>query len=104
MISREDNMVDKHGIRMQVFTLIEEERKKQDAKWGDQSGHPDWLWQLILTEEVGEVSEAILKAEWEDGDPDRLKEELIQVAAVTVAWLEGIEYEETADHLLWKKQ
>jgi NTP pyrophosphatase (non-canonical NTP hydrolase) len=40
----------------------------------------------VLTEECGEVARAAL-----DCDPDALREELVQVAAVAYAILEGIE-------------
>lgn len=40
----------------------------------------------ILTEEVGEVAKAICEK-----DADQLQTELIQVAAVAVAWLEALE-------------
>jgi NTP pyrophosphatase (non-canonical NTP hydrolase) len=49
-------------------------------------------WTHILVEEVAEVIEAA-RAETVDGDPDlaSLREELIQVAAVAVAWVEAID-------------
>ena len=39
----------------------------------------------ILVEEVGEVARAIC-----DRDPEHMREELIQVAAVAVAWVEAL--------------
>ena len=65
--------------------LIDEERQRQDAKWGDQSGHSDEKWLAILVEEVGEVSQAILQ----QYDRHKLLAELGQVAAVAVAWMEA---------------
>jgi len=59
---------------------ILKERIFQDKKWGVQS-HKDLKWLSILVEEVGEVSKSIL-----EGGAD--KYELIQVAAVALAWLE----------------
>lgn len=41
---------------------------------------------VVLVEEVGEVARAIC-----DGDDANLREELVQVAAVCVAWLEALE-------------
>ena len=46
---------------------------------------PNELRLAALIEEVGEVGRAIL-----DGEPDELREELVQVAAVAVAWLEAL--------------
>jgi len=40
---------------------------------------------MVLAEECGEVSRAVLEK-----DADGLRSELVQVAAVAVAWLEGI--------------
>ena len=37
------------------------ERARQDAKWGEQNHHP-LAWLGILTEEVGELAEAILES------------------------------------------
>ncbi len=63
-------------------------RKEQDKKWGEIpryiNGHK---WINILGEEVGEVHEAILNE-----DIENLKDELIDVAAVAVAWVEEIDY------------
>jgi hypothetical protein len=83
------------GCREAAYALIDEERARQAAKWagphawgsGDCSSPtvPDPIKLAVLLEEVGEVSRALL-----DNDPDNLATELIQVAAVAVAWLEGI--------------
>jgi len=78
-----------------IFKEIKEEREKQDIKWGEQN-HKPIEWIAILTEEVGETSKAALEAHFEKcfWDPKKLKEyreELIQVAAVSVAMLESLE-------------
>ncbi len=83
-----------------VLNDIREERARQDAKWGDQSGHSDYVWNAILGEEAGEVAKAVLEHEiayamLEDirdelvlGD---IRDELVQVAAVAVAWIEALD-------------
>jgi NTP pyrophosphatase (non-canonical NTP hydrolase) len=71
----------------EVLADIADERARQDEKWGDQSGHPYLLWNAILGEEVGEVSRVLL----EDLDAKRLRAELVQIAAVAVAWVETID-------------
>lgn len=63
------------------------ERYRQNKKWG--SGR--WTSgphskNTVLIEEVGEVSRAILNK-----DRDNLREELIQVAAVCMKWLEALD-------------
>ncbi|HEX7993607.1 MAG TPA: hypothetical protein VF506_06760 [Streptosporangiaceae bacterium] len=94
-----------------VFIEIADERSRQDAKWGEQNhrdgtGGPTlrrWAeqdraicqeafrkgvgtWRHILVEEV---SEALA-----EDDPAKLRVELIQVAAVAVAWIEAIDRRE----------
>lgn len=91
-----------------VLDEVSGERFSQDQKWGQQN-HPDgtgqpWYetkaeyarldadsaadggcltWGLILREEFYEAMA--------ESDPIRLREELIQVAAVAVAWVEAID-------------
>lgn len=87
------------------------ERRAQVEKWGDQSRQPDSRWLAILMEEVGEAAQVMLDATSTNDEhgvgvhPDidrrgvgfaarlgqqRLREEVVQVAAVAVAWLEGL--------------
>lgn len=91
-----------------VLMWVSAEREKQDAKfpgqWAEFSrcfGYPvGWdlhrmaalKAQAILAEEAGEVAHAVLEK-----DDENLKEELIQVAAVAVAWLESILAAELVD-------
>jgi hypothetical protein len=80
--------------RQDVFDAITAERERQAAKWarehdwgiGDCSslGVHTMVKVAVLTEECGEVARAAL-----EGTPN-LRNELIQVAAVAVAWLEGL--------------
>jgi NTP pyrophosphatase (non-canonical NTP hydrolase) len=65
-----------------VINKIIAERKRQDEKWGSDRMLADYEWLTILVEEVGEVAKAML-----EGSPT-VNEELVQVAAVAVAWLE----------------
>ena len=63
------------------------ERYRQDKKWGKGTWQsPVHLKYIVLAEEFGEIAEAIL-----NHDKDNLKEELIQVAAVCLKWLEAID-------------
>ena len=64
-----------------VLEEVAQERIHQDLKWGEQN-HRDSVWLAILTEEVGECAKAILEGKG-------LTHELIQVAAVAVAWVEN---------------
>lgn len=91
-----------------VLGDITEERERQDAKWGEQN-HPDGTggttmvmladlrrdvadraakagaltWKHILAEEVYEA--------FAESDVDKLRTELIQVAAVAVGWVEALD-------------
>jgi hypothetical protein len=68
-----------------IWSSILEERRAQDAKWGEQN-HLHLYWLGILGEEYGEVAKALI----EDQPIGPVIEELTQVAAVCVAWLEAI--------------
>lgn len=82
--------------RAEIFDAIGQERKRQSAKWnnphdwgiGDCSsrGVDDAVKVMVLSEELGEVSRAVL-----DGDFVGLRNELTQLAAVAVAWLEMLD-------------
>ena len=81
--------------RDSVFHLIDAERAHQLELWGrahdwgtGDCSDPDLptpVKVMVLTEETGEVARAVL-----EGDPQALRAELVQVAAVAVAWLESL--------------
>jgi len=84
--------------QQQVWADILGERKRQDDKFGEQA-HDAFKWLAILMEEVGELSQEALTAHFGEvgnGHGD-LREELVQVAAVAVAWLEHIDRENAVD-------
>lgn len=70
---------------MEILDNIYDERVRQTGKWGIQN-HDDAFWSVILGEEYGEVCRAVF-----EGDEQGIKEELTQVAAVAVAWLEAFD-------------
>ncbi len=78
-----------------AFRQIIEERNEQDRKWGVQD-HSDQDWLCILMEEIGELSECICKSKIGPIKLEEQKEydkkidiEMVQVAAVVVAWMEN---------------
>lgn len=81
--------------RADIYAAIESERDRQRALWmrehewgyGDCSSRnlPAITKSAVLGEEVGEVHRAVLNR-----DNDALRAELVQVAAVAVAWLEAM--------------
>lgn len=71
--------------RDEVFALISKERERQEKMFpGSFSMMSDGDAGLVLTEEYGEWAEAVLQGRL----PDSV-EEMTQVAAVAVAWLEA---------------
>ena len=67
---------------------VQYERGLQDSRFGEQN-HPNEKFYTILGEEFGEVGKAIL-----DGDKGNLRDELVQVAAVAVAFIEMLDRRE----------
>lgn len=75
------------------FTALRDviaERKRQDAKWGEQN-HDPFLYLTILMEEVGEASQAALEARFGKGSLEHLREEAVQTAAVALAIVECLD-------------
>jgi len=73
--------------RAAVLFNILQERTRQNAKWGEQN-HGDATWALILSEEIGEVCQAILHDQFGGKAAGTVRAELVQVAAVALAWVE----------------
>ena len=92
-----------------VLEAVAQERARQDGLWGEQN-HESGLWALILGEEFGEACKSSLQVrfdmtwadtgmteeEYRDILVKHLRSELIQVAAVSVAWVEAIDREKEA--------
>jgi len=78
-----------------VLKQVSDERISQDNTWGEQNhSNPHWL--AILTEELGEVAECVCRTDVhssavKESAERQLRNELIQVAAVAVAWVESID-------------
>lgn len=71
------------------------ECQNQDTKWGIQD-HSTVEWIAILTEEVGEAAKEAVDFHMAGrvGSLERLKEELIQVAAVALQAVKSLERQE----------
>lgn len=65
-----------------------EEMNSQDRKWGANRDHHPAVWNLILTEEVGEVAQAMLHDEFGGDHAGTVRAELVQVAAVAMQMIE----------------
>ena len=79
-------------VRQAIYREIEAERQRQNAKHGPpipgQHRHGHYTWSAILSEEVGEINRALLQ-----DDIPRLREELVQTTAVTIAGLVVIDHQ-----------
>lgn len=70
-------------VQAQILEDIVLERLRQDKKFGERNDYTPERWLVVLMEEVGEVSNAVL-----EHDLEAYYHEFIQVAAVAVAALE----------------
>ena len=76
--------------RERVLDHIRAERGRQIAKYGDHRRDAG-TWALILNEETGEVARAAMECNpFVERDHQALYEELVQTAAVAVAWAEQV--------------
>lgn len=69
--------------------VIADERTRQTVKWGVQD-HPPFAWLAILTEEVGELAQAISEEHWRGGPREDVLTEAVQIAAVAQQIVEAI--------------
>ncbi len=79
-----------YDVQDKVIEDVRLERYAQDQKFGVQN-HANDFWALILGEEVGEVSKAILENQFYGTSESHIRAELIQVAAVAIAIVECID-------------
>ena len=79
--------MDSHNCiaRAVVLEMVLGERERQDTLWGDQSHHSDSWWNVIATEENGEVAREIYEHQ-----ETKLFIEVVQACAVYFAWAEAL--------------
>ena len=77
--------------RDQTLSDVIKEMDAQDEYCGVQN-HPDTVWNMILTEEVGEVAQAASEHVFRGGPSEKMRKELIQVAAVAIQWAWRIDF------------
>jgi NTP pyrophosphatase (non-canonical NTP hydrolase) len=76
-------------VRRAILVEVSGERDRQDTKWGGVPGtnrRDDHTYAAVLGEEVGEVCRA-----WLERDVASLRAELVQTAAVAIAWIEELD-------------
>ena len=71
--------------RATVLENVLAERERQDSIWGDQRYNTDEVCAIIALEELGEVAKDV-----NDSKLGSAYTEIIQVAAVMVAWAESL--------------
>lgn len=98
----------RQNVSVGVVNEVLEERARQDQKWGEQhhpdgTGGPTSVRLAQSSREFCNQAAALGRLEWRhilreeyreamaEADPAKLREELIQVAAVCVAWVEDID-------------
>ena len=84
-----------------VYVDIAEEMERQNEKYRTFSrSRPDLVMLAVLTEEVGEAAECVLKADVDhEAHNSTLRAELVQIAAVAVQWLAYVDQRHLADQL-----
>ena len=92
------SMVHHNDLTGLVLADVDDERSRQEEKWGVQR-HDLGIWLSILGEEYGEVCEAVQTylglVSSKPSDAHDLYTELIQLAAVAVAMAEQVREEST---------
>lgn len=71
------------SLNDKLVPMVLKENGRQLDKWGIQELHP-CTWLTVVAEELGEMSEAILKYEFEGGDSADVVKEAIQTATVSL--------------------
>lgn len=81
-------------IEMDINTEIARQRQLQAAgkfKYTCETCPMPLMNLAILTEEVGEVAHELNEGDGTEYDHNKLRKELIQVAAVTIAWIKNLD-------------
>ena len=77
-------------LKTQALQDVLLERLRQEKKWGEQN-HDPFCYLTVLTEEVGEFSQAALQTYFGGPAAKGLREEAVQVAAVALAIVECLD-------------
>lgn len=75
-----DNWIDPELELKDIAALLDEDAR-QVAKWGIQERSP-FEWLAYLVEEVGELAEAIVEAEYRNGTLDQIFKEAIEISTL----------------------
>ena len=102
-----DSLMDQHAKRINIESLIYEERERQKLLVGtgkfqytcSDAEMNDFERLSVLLEEVGEVAVAL-----NEKDRYQAQKEIIQVAAVCIAWLESYDNYIRENYRTWLKE
>ena len=72
-------------VRATIVGKVLDERDRQDSLWGSQRNHSDAWWNVIASEENGEVAREVYEQ-----NEEKLLVELVQACAVYFAWAEAL--------------
>ena len=96
-MSELDELMKLVTVQHRSRVLINHELLRQHGKWGEQH-HKGTVWLAILTEEVGELAETVLREKLpksikhgDELESMAFDDELIHVAAVAISWLQARE-------------
>lgn len=85
---RDGHLVQPDAMQIPWVKAILSERERQDKKWGFPQENTYCEWAAILAEETGELAKELNELNFGRGDPERMRSEAVQVAAVSLALLE----------------
>jgi len=88
--SHANTLIARAASDMSALDDIKREREYQNTKWGQQNHDDEW-WLAILMEEVGEAAQGVLHNRF--GGQAEPRPEIVQIAAVALAWLECIDHQ-----------
>lgn len=77
-------------MKNQLPDIVDKEMQQQDKKWGADRHQEPLTWLAILTEEIGEIAQAILHDQHGGNHAGTLEIELVQAIAVGLQWLKDI--------------
>lgn len=80
----------KHVPQFGVLFDVLQERARQEESGGFKR-YPTELWPAILNKHSGDFANAVIHSHLDEKDKPRLRGALVQLAAVTMAWIEAID-------------
>jgi NTP pyrophosphatase (non-canonical NTP hydrolase) len=87
-----------HKSRCPAYADVETECQEQEKRWGlnsDRASQDPCLWLVVLAEEFGEVARELCEGWGAIVSLERLRAEIVQVAAVAVSWIEALDSDVT---------